>query len=348
MLFFNILDLHWYYLFWGIVLDLFSGMGSASRSFYNKGFKISYAVDQFICTPPVDASTRIFHESIEEFLNNCRVKADGYPHGTNMIDHIHCGSRFDSIRGSESSEGKEDEMLLFCKAIEIFHPKTASIVLLSCENPLNAKCRTYKNFNNTSDFLALEDLVFRLLALSYQLSINPLQSELYGSPQKCKRYIVYAAAISIPLPFQGSETHVSKPGEPFHCKSAFKAIQDLAHVPPTDEAFDHVAITASVSISQYPKLDKRVPWSYNPRDLPIRHPEQQRLLTIREHARIFSIPDFVSIPGESMLEKLQNITNSLPSILGNVIATSVLKSYKKEEKSPYISINSFPCDFISL
>jgi hypothetical protein len=270
------------------------------------------------------------------------------------IDHVHCDTRVIPIEGAEQSAASDNncvgnEIAIFIAAVDAFGPRTATLTFIS-HAPGSLKAYVSpKIFDSAEDMLNLKDIACQLLQREYQVRVYPVQTELYGSPQKCTRYIVYASSggtncssYQHSLPCQQLEQINA------HVKTAGEALRRLEDVDVdvlgssnetnvnNEKIADHSALLPMKSLGSYFQLDKKKPWLWSVAAWPMKHYNQERLVTIREMARLCGIyTDSKPIAGNTQMEKMAHLLCALPSVVAACMAFAVRKTYdNKNQKGP--------------
>jgi hypothetical protein len=222
-------------------------------------------------------------------------------------------------------ETVDGDLACFINAVQLLQPQTASFTFIA--NTKDTGRCTYLNFESEMDMQVLKDAVHELLGTHFQARICPFQSELYGAPQKSKRYVVYAASVSHLLPGQKCEKCSGPKIMP-----ASKAIDDLQSVKPSspEAPLDHQVHPTMVSLSARPRLVANKPWFLKAEDWPLRHHSQERLLTIREFARLCGIAsDDEVIIGDTPFEQFKNLVLALPPCVADVMVQAIHETYTR-------------------
>lgn len=176
---------------------------------------------------------------------------------------------------------------------------------------------------------------------NYQITKGVISSAEYGDPQDRKRAFIIGSRLetSISLPkallpknffqtvrnaFKGlhnaipNQTDISNP-KPI-------TLERIQHVKPGGNVFD---IPESIRPKgQHSDMYKRIEWDkpavtiVNPRKAMLLHPEKDRILSIRECCRLFSLPDHFEFKG-TLSAMQEAIANGVPIKMGKAIATQI-------------------------
>ncbi|WP_235851648.1 DNA cytosine methyltransferase [Heyndrickxia camelliae] len=176
---------------------------------------------------------------------------------------------------------------------------------------------------------------------NYQITKGVVSSADYGDPQDRKRAFIIGsrlgAPISLPnaiLPknlfqtvrnaFKGLNSSVPNQNDVSKPKSI--TLERIMHVKPGGNVFD---IPESIRPKgQHSDMYKRLEWDkpsvtiVNPRKAMLLHPEENRILSIRECCRLFSLPDHFVFKGR--LSAMQEaIANGVPIKMGTALAKQI-------------------------
>lgn len=175
----------------------------------------------------------------------------------------------------------------------------------------------------------------------YDISKGVISSAQYGDPQDRKRAFIIGSRLghTIELPktflkapffktvreaFQG--LHSLLPNQKDVSKPKAITLERIKHVKPGGNVFD---IPEEIRPKgQHSDMYKRIEWDMpavtivNPRKAMLLHPEEDRILSIREACRLFSLPDNFVFKG-ALSSMQESIANGIPLKLGKAIATKV-------------------------
>ncbi|WP_026701603.1 DNA cytosine methyltransferase [Salibacterium aidingense] len=179
----------------------------------------------------------------------------------------------------------------------------------------------------------------------FEITSGVLEASTFGSPQYRKRAFVIGSKVGkIPLPipynspkktvqeaFQGLHTDI--PNQTDVTTTGGETLERYKHVPEGGNVMD---IPASIRPNGthstfYKRLRKTAPAPsiVHPRKAHILHPEKDRILTVRECARLFDVPDQFTFKG-TLNAMQQQIANAVPVSLGKAIAQSVKEALTKK------------------
>ncbi|MEK5209441.1 DNA cytosine methyltransferase [Psychrobacillus sp. FSL H8-0510] len=319
------------------LISLFSGAGILDVGFQEAGFDVAFALE--------------LNESAAETYRQ------------NIGDHIHTGditefdkSRFNQI-GSPVVIGGSP-----CQGFSAANRKTNFL-----DNPNNMLVRHYIDSikaNKNCQVFVLEN-VPRILtagdgrfkeeiyeALSeFEITSGVLSAAEFGAAQDRKRAFFIGSKIGkidLPKPlytkdnyitvreaFEGITTDLLNQGD--YSKGKADTIARMKHVPQGGnwrDIPDELKTGKMKSDKTHSSVYRRLAWDEpaitiaNPRKSNITHPEENRILSVRECARLFGLSDSFEFKG-TLASMQQQIANSVPVQLGKAIAMEVKKAIQQ-------------------
>lgn len=176
----------------------------------------------------------------------------------------------------------------------------------------------------------------------FEITINKVNSAHYGSAQVRERAIIIGSKIGkieLPKPivrlyktvrqaFEGLTD--STPNQLDYSKSGEEVKERMSYVQPGGNFKDipeHLR-GKGVHSNSYKRLewDKQSITIANPRKSCVMPPEGNRILSVRECARLFDLPDSFKFVG-TLANKQQMIANAVPLTLATAIAKAVKKAF---------------------
>jgi DNA (cytosine-5)-methyltransferase 1 len=178
----------------------------------------------------------------------------------------------------------------------------------------------------------LNRIVKELLGIDYQVRLCVLRASNYGDAQHRDRFFLIASKIGVPLPDFPPATHATE----YEWVSVQEAIGDLADISPhagVIELADGTLVTDHVEFgvlpdggthnkSQVLKLNSDTPAGTVRRSNVIQHYSHNRVLTIRERARLQSFPSSFRFAGTPSQQAAQ-IGNAVPIYLARAVARAI-------------------------
>lgn len=324
-----------------VVLDLFGGMGAMHYGFKKAGFSPrSFIVEK----NPVAAATlkvnfpeaEVFDECVHVFLKNAMDVHMGYPQPS-QVHHIHSSSPCQglSTRNPNTNNGRpfsasdlENNALsyVFVDFVAYYRPKFASF-----ENVVGI----LKHINSAIEYV--RKIAAGLIQLGYQCRLFIINSKEHGDPQKRRRVIMFAARHDVylpdaPPPNMKQETNVEE------------VLANLYDTTPT--AGSGRAVTSNGKLVTRHSIEGGLDWVDDGdgvrlsqimdgkattvrRQNPIKHPIHDRQITVRERARLMSIPDELDIMGSPKQQRDQ-IGNAVPVNTAICLAEQIMVAHLKE------------------
>jgi DNA (cytosine-5)-methyltransferase 1 len=239
-------------------------------------------------------------------------------------------SRANRFGGVADAENKKLSYT-FVRALKLFKPTTATF-----EN--------VEGIFQTKHVRFLQNLVTQLIRLDYQVRVTVLDASNYGDAQKRRRVIMFASLKGWPIP----PCPESKNGDGSNALALYRTVRDtigdLESVPPSDGnglvclgedriVYNHQsteALSSNLGASDRIKPDFPVPTILTTSRLV--HYSKNRLLTVRETARLFGFPDLYQFFGR-LGEQYQQLGNAVPVGLATAVAKSISAVYGKTQGS---------------
>lgn len=313
------------------VVDLFAGAGLLSSAFASRGFRISLAVEQNAIAAQTYRSNVGDHILIGDVTairpqGACDVLVAGPP----------CQG-FSTLGKRDKDDPRNRLSMQVAIWAEVLSPK-----LVVIENVPNFLSSTY-----------WANLRARLESLGYDVTSIILNAADYGLPQIRRRCFAFASKIGLPeialpssrkaatvrqawdgLPAEptGRDGHVATIPSPI-------ALARMKIIPPGGDKRDVLRLAPHLAPKSWWKINDQATdvWGRMLWDEPCNtlrtallnaskgryiHPEQNRVITLREAARLQSVPDgwaFVGTP----YQVARQIGNGVPLILGRTVAKAV-------------------------
>lgn len=180
---------------------------------------------------------------------------------------------------------------------------------------------------------------------SFEVTSFVLNSADFGTPQSRNRAFIIGSKIGkfvIPKPINVKSMNVGQaflgldnetPNQLDYSKAKESTLERFRHVPPGGNIFnipEEIRPRGSHSIAyRRLRLDEVAPTIVNPRKSNILHPIYDRILSVRECARLFDVPDTFEFKGK-LSSMQQQIANAVPVKLARAVAKSVKDLFMKE------------------
>lgn len=314
-----------------IVASLFSGGGISDLGALQAGFDVVYALEKdsdAVMTYRHNIGSHIQHGDITSSFIKSTI-----PHAPIMI-------------GGSPCQGFTNENR---KTNFLDNPNNLLVKEYITAVRSNSNCKVFV-LENVPGILSAGDGQFKdeiYEALSdFEITSGVLTSTDYGSPQIRKRAIFIGSKIgkiNLPKPTVTSQNYQTV-GEAFeglhnriynqmdYSKSKPETLERMSFVPAGGNVF-------SIPEGIRPKgthsdMYKRLEWDkpsitiVNPRKAVIMHPEENRILSVRECARLFDVPDSFEFKGK-LSSMQQQIANAIPVKLMKAVMTSVKEAISK-------------------
>ena len=271
----------------------------------------------------------VFSECVNSFISKAKAGDKGYPK-PEEVDHVHasppCQGFSDANRnGGQNDQANNEMSFAIIDAVQHFEPHTATY-----ENVMGLfKHRHVLNY-----------IIGNLICLGYQVRLTVLLSSEYGDPQNRHRIVIFAAKENFPLPERPLPTHGKGLMEK---QTVGDVLAVLDGEPPVSGKGGVIGVMAGgkMIIIEDHRAPSTVPDEDNKNlkkldaGKPARtirsarcyiHPEEHRLLSVREHAILQSLPTAHVLCG-SEDSKYRQIGNAVPVRTAIAIARSVANSY---------------------
>jgi len=302
------------------VVSLFSGAGGMDLGFVNQGFKIVWAND--------------FNKSACETYKN------------NFGDHIVCGD----ITQIKSEDIPDCDIVIGgspCQGFSVANRQTGFL-----DNPKNflvkefirvVKDKKPKVFvlENVPQIITVGNGKFIKEIINtlneYNISVKVLNAADYGVPQKRKRCIVIGSLvgkINLPEPTQLNYITIEQALQGLHneipnqkdianssetVRNRFKQVPqggNWKNIKEFEGKYKHSILYRRLSLDEvcftFPHAAKNL----------IIHPTEDRILSVRECARILSFPDNFVFHG-GLNDKYQQVANAVPPLMAEAIAKEI-------------------------
>lgn len=314
------------------ILSLYSGCGMFDKGFLDTGFKIAFATDiskEACITYSKNIGDHILNADITE------LDLGAIPHAPIVIGCTPCVVYSNSNRRTNLNKklNQSDRILdipdniLMKKYIEAIQ-KNPECILFVHEN--------VGQVNTIGEGQLIEEI--RQELSDFEITTKILNASDFGTPQNRSRSIIIGSKIGkIDLP--KSSIHAVKtvrqalegltektPNQLDYSKAKPLTLQRMKHVKPGGNVFDiPEEIRPSGKHSDYFKrieYDKPSITIVNPRKSMLLHPEENRILSVRECARIQGLPDNFIFHGTLASKQLQ-VCNGVPYQLSLAIAKKI-------------------------
>lgn len=312
-----------------VVLELFAGAGGMSTGLERAGFDVQFAVEEDVAAADTLRSNHkemiVFQQNVVDFLDEAKPKGPCYP---KKIEHLHASppcQGFSLAKQSCQSTTRDIQnnnlIHQFLKAVGLVRPITASMENVGGIMSTAGKKRY------------LQEVVAELLKMEYQVRMMLLNAEDYGVPQDRKRVFLLAAKKGFLLP------KVPSPLPPGARLTVEKALGNLETVKPIEDGvpvmvndksdllYDHRIEEEWVHRGRMDYLQVGKTANTVRRCNGIMHYRYDRLLTIRERARLQSFPDSYHFCG-TPVQQSDQIGNAVPVNLAEAVGRSIMECYR--------------------
>lgn len=306
------------------VVSLFSGAGVFDWAFQEEGFDIIFALEKdedAVKTYSENLGNHIVCSDIENF------PIEKIPQAPIIIGGPPCQGFSNANRKTNFLENPKNKLVNNFIEIVRGNSNCQVFVLENVPQMLTAGEGQYK------------DEILEKLA-DFDISYGVLNSADYGNAQNRHRSIIIGSKLGkIELPkvmyieqeyctvrkaFQG--IHDNIPNQNDYSKPKEITLERMKYVPEGGNIFD---IPEEIRPNgKHSNMYKRLSWDKpaitipNPRKAVITHPSKNRILTIRECARLLGLPDSFIFKGK-LASMQQQVANSVPIQLGKSIAKNI-------------------------
>lgn len=320
------------------VVDLFSGAGLFSLAFAREGFNVVRAVEH----DPLAAAT--YAENFDNQIDIVDIRR-AIPKG--RCDVIIAGppcQGFSTLGKRARSDPRNRLSLEVVRWAEVMKPQVIVI-----EN-VEAFLRSY----------AWKLVTNRLEALGYTVTSDVCDATRFGVPQRRIRSATFASrvgqvappigrrdqAVTVREAWAGLKKQPGGDGMNVHLPTSELALARMRVIPPGGDKRDILANAPHLAPQSWfgrRRTDVTDVWGRMLWDQPANtlrtefvnpskgryiHPEQHRSLSLREAARLHSIPDSFKFAQNVPYVVARQIGNSVPPLLGRALARSVLKALR--------------------
>jgi DNA (cytosine-5)-methyltransferase 1 len=327
-------------------IDLFSGIGGLGLGFTQAGFKIKLAVE--LSTRRLEVYRRNVKPSMVINGDVRKINFSEYKDADAVIAGPPC-QPYSSATPKNSKGinhpyyGLDEEVL---RAVKQIKPKIIAVEEVPAWNPT----RLIKGLSN----------------MGYSTHAKVYDMSLYGIPMKRRRWIVIAlmngraSELSIPTakPPKPIELLRDLPTDPctvdpcsFNGRLVFNHVNAsinsnlkelIPKIPPGYSLVTAYKAGLIMDVSKYVKdIEKKHSyWLYrvpinepvkvvpHPRRSMMLHPTYNRMITVRELARLYTYPDWFNLKPLSIDEMYRAITDSVPPLFAQRLAEAILKRHK--------------------
>lgn len=313
------------------VISLFSGAGIMDTGFLQEGFEIKFALE-------------LDSQAVETYRHN-------------IGEHIECGdiTKFDKTRFTEMGT----PIMIGGSPCQGFSNSNRHTNFLDNPNNLllkefiesikaNKSCQVFVIENVPQILTAgggrFKEEIYKELA-EFEITSGVLSSVDYGEAQDRKRAFIIGSKIGkieLPRPTTTGENkrtvryafkglNDSIPNQNDYSKGKPMTTERMSHVPEGGNWRDlpeHLQTAGMKSGNTHSSIYKRLEWDKpsitiaNPRKSNITHPSENRILSVRECARLFGVADDFVFKGR-LSAMQQQICNSVPVKLSRAIAESI-------------------------
>lgn len=311
------------------MLSLFSGCGTMDKAFFDQGYNIIFANDRYEQKALKDYHIQTYRENIGDHIvmkDVMELTEADIPETDFLCAGIPCVT-FSALNTKHNFRDSESE----------FHPiveKTLDIIRWS-------KAKAFM-FENVVNFLTVKKgtIMKRLIERLAEFNIvaKVIEATELGSAQKRKRSFIVGMkdvqpSIDLPLvhevrtvkdAFKGVET---APQQDEHFIPTPKILERMSYVPQGGNILDvpNELRAPNKTFSNYcQRLSDRdqAPTITHVQDDVFFHPTKERYLTVRETARLFSLPDEFLFKG-SLTAKFEMLKNAVDYRVSSFLAKTI-------------------------
>ena len=309
------------------VASFFSGAGLLDFAFKSLGFDILFALEinkHAVETYKANVGNEIVEGDITKFDPSQMPKASV------MIGGVSCKPFSNVNRQKARLEEHPDYFLTdaFLKAVQ------------ANENVRVVMIENVEQFINAGDGFFIEKIQEALP--EFNLSMGVLDAVQFGDPQYRKRAFIFGTKdmepIELPRPllrphqyktvgeaFEGLDDSI--PNQLDRTKSGNEVIERMKYIPQGGNwKFIPPALRPKCQQSNYHKrlsLKEPSPTLVHPRKSLLTAPLEHAVLSVRQCARLMSLPDSFIFPGKSLNEHYQQLCNGVPLKLGRAVAGAI-------------------------
>lgn len=314
------------------LVSLFSGAGVLDKGFIDQGFKPQIALElekDMVETYRYNLGDHVKQADISQYDINSIPDGEILIGGSPCQDFSNANRRTGKIIDSPKN-------LLIRKYIEVAkHMKSLKVFIL--ENVPQLITKGAKFIDEIRQELS-----------DFDITINKVNSVDFGSAQSRERAIIIGSKIG-KIELKKTTIHMYKT-----VRQAFEGLTDnisnqLDFSKPKAETLRKMMfVKPGGNFKDIPEeyrgkgchsnLFKRLEWDKpsitiaNPRKSNILHPQENRILSVRECARLFDLPDSFKFVCEKLSSKQQMIANAIPLKLATAIAQRVKETFEKYNK----------------
>ncbi|MEM1982946.1 MAG: DNA cytosine methyltransferase [Sulfolobales archaeon] len=312
------------------LVDFFCGAGGFSRGFYDIGFNIIYAIDYN------KAAARSYKLNIPTATVLCEDLRDL---SCDDIKYMIGSSDVDVVIGSPPCEPftAANSRRMRDPLDRLYKDPVGSLVLVFIElvGCLKPKIFIMENVPAILDGDLREVLINEFRSIDYPVHFNILRAEDYGNPSRRTRVFISNIPLR-PKPIKSITTVLDAIGD---LPEPSEDPEIPNHEPPASLSFRRLRRISRLrwgsSLFMYEGADKLLPNlirlnPYKPSPTVLGasrfiHPFENRLLTVREQARLMSFPDDHVFLG-SKEEQYNQVGEAVPYVLSKELAYEALKS----------------------
>ena len=315
------------------VLSFFSGAGLLDHSLIENGFEIVWANDI------MEGAVKTYKENIGDHivLGDIRnIDKTQLPDAEILVAGFPCVA-YSNVNRTNTRNEKHRDAFLYRQIVETAKRKDLKIIAIE----------------NVSEFVTAKNGMFykefkeELESLNYTLSKQIVVDKEYGGFSDRKRVIITASKIgkiSFPKPTHKENFKTVKeafdkniepdsPNREDYSKSRETTVNRMKHVRPGHNWKDiPKELRKSGSFHNYFRRlskDDQSPTLVNWRKSLILHPEENRILSVREAAAIMGVPSTFQFFG-TLAEKQQQVANGVTRAIGDMIANLLKDSWIKK------------------
>lgn len=344
------------------VIDLFCGVGG-----FSYGFEMTNKFDVILGADIWDVALDTFKENHKEteliHEDLTQMDLDFWKKYTNKADVIIAGPPCQGFSMSGKRDINDERNDLFEEVIRISKVVNPKVIVI--ENVVGLL-----SMKNNEGVLIKDLIIDKFIEIGYSnVKFEILNAADYGVPQARRRVVFIATKdldVEFPKPYLTEENYVTV-GEAIgnvhpdndtyteatsdyqklmkgksnlitnHDKRKSNALvtERMSHIPQGGNWKDipeHLGTGGGTHSNAYKRLDESKPsitMKHAAKSMII-HPNRDRILTIREVARLQSFPDDFTFTG-SVSNQHQQLANAVPPLLGKAIALSIFQELENEK-----------------
>lgn len=302
------------------VISLCSGAGLLDLGFKQEGFEIVYAVEKekdMYTTYKNNIGEHIIHEDLN------MIDISKIPDADVLIGGIPCKNYSNANRTTGHIIDSPNNLLIR-KYIEVAEAKeTLSVFMIENVQQMLTKGKKF-----------IDELKYRLS--DYNITIQVIDAKYFGSPQERKRAIILGSkegAITIENDLSINTFKTVReafkflsddiPNQKDYSNHSNNTLDKIRNILPGQNYNDFIGKDVRHSNYmrrlEYDKYSRTIP---NARKSLILHPEFDRVITVREAARLFDLPDNFILHG-TLDKKYEMVGNGVPVNVARAVARKI-------------------------